>query len=138
MKRILSVIAIVGLAMIFACGGGNDPKVVMNDFMDIMDGYVDAMAKAGSADDMVSAVEKSAAKMKALIPKMKAVSEKYPALKNLKPGAKLPEEFKEFEERMTQMGTKMMGAMGNAMKYMKDPKVMAAMKKFEEAMSDLK
>jgi hypothetical protein len=132
MKRILSVLAIVGLAILYACGGGgDDPKAVLGEFLDAMDGYMDGMAKAESADDVVKAIEKSIGKMKALAPKMKALAEKYPELK-MKPGNKLPPEFKEFEERMTEMGTKMMGAMGKAMKYMKDPKVVEALKKFEE------
>ena len=134
MKRLFSILTVIGLMVLFACGGGgNDPKAVMGEFMDLMEGYVDELAKAESADDIVNLIEKTGEKMKSLAPRMKALKDKYP---NLKPGPDMPPEFKEFEERMKGLMGKMMGSMGKVMKFMSDPKVQEAQQKFQKQMSD--
>ena len=138
MKKLFSVLAIGLLLMAYACGGGDDPKTVMKDMLNLFDDLVGDLEKADDADAVVAALEKSAVAMKELAPRMKAAQEKFPALKDMKPGAKLPEEFKEFEKRFEELGPKMMGIMGKMMKYASDPKVTAAGKKWQEAMSAMK
>jgi len=136
MKRVLSVLVVVGLVFIYACGGGgDDPKSVMKDFLDTFEGYIDGMAKVESADDLVAVTESAIAKFEKLAPRMKAVTEKYPELKKMRPGGRMPEQFKEFEDRMKELGTKMFSSMGKLMKFMNDPKVKEAQRKLQKAMS---
>jgi len=135
MKKLFSVLAIGLLLMAYACGGGDDPKSVMNDMLGVMDDFISDMGNADNADDVIAAMEKNVAAMKKLAPRVKAMQEKYPELKKMGPGTKMPEEFKEFEKKFEELGPKMLGIMGKMMKYAKDPKVMEASKKWQEAMS---
>jgi len=119
-----------------ACGGGDTPKSVMNDYFDLMDNYLNGMEKADSADDIVDVLETFSKKMETLAPRMKAIMEKYPELKGMK-GGKLPEEYKDLNDRMQKMMPRMVGIFGKMMKYGNDPKVKEAQKKFQEAKSSL-
>ena len=134
MKNLFSMLVVGLFLLAFACGGGgDDPKSVMNDYFDVMDGFINGLDKADSADAVVAAMENFAAKMKDLKPRMMALEEKYPELKKMKQG-QMPEEFKEFEDRFKEMMPKMMGIFGKIAQYANDPKVQEAQKKLEEAM----
>lgn len=138
MKKLFSILTIIGLFLILsACGGGDTPESVMNDYFDLMDNYLDDMEKANSADDIVSVIETFSNKMKALAPRMKAIMEKHPELKGMK-GGKLPEEYKELNDRMQKLMPRLIGVFGKMMKYGNDPKVKEAQKKFQKAMSSFK
>ena len=135
MKRLFSVLTIISLFLILsACGGVDTPKSVMNDYFNVLEDYLNGMEKADSADDIVGVIETFSNKMKALSPRMKTIMEKHPELKGMK-GGKLPEEYKELNDRMQKMMPRMMGIFGKMMKYGNDPKVKEAQKKFQEAMS---
>lgn len=134
MKKLFSLLVVGLFLLAYACGGGgDDPKSVMNDYFDVMEGFINGLDKADSADAVVAAMENFAAKMKELKPKMIALEEKYPELKKMKQG-QMPEEFKEFEDRFKEMMPKMMGIFGKIAQYANDPKVQEAQKKLEEAM----
>jgi hypothetical protein len=139
MRKLLTVFAFLGLLVyINSCGGGGDnPKAVMNDYFNVMDGFIAGMEKAETADDVVAAINKLSDGMKDLAPRMKALQENYPELKNMGNQGKLPEEFKEFEEKIKEMGPKMMGLTAKMMKFASDPKVMEAQKKMTEAMTSV-
>ncbi len=137
MKKLFLVLMAIGLIMIGACGKSNDPKTVLNDFVGIFDNFSTDMGKAASADDVAAALNTTSAKMKEIVPRLKELEKKYPELKNMQSGGKMPEEFKEFEQKISELGPKMMAAMGNAMKYMSDPKVIEAQKNFQEAMKGM-
>jgi len=135
MKRLFSILTIISLFLILsACGGGDTPESVMNDYLDLMDNYMNDMEKADSADDIVDVLEAFSKKMETLAPRMKAIMEKHPELKGMK-GGKLPEEYKDINDRMQKIMPRMMGVFGKMMKYGNDPKVKEAQKKFQEAMS---
>ena len=134
MKKLFSMLVVGLFLLAYACGGGgDDPKSVMNDYFDVMDGFINGLDKADSADAVVAAMENFAAKMKDLKPRMMALEEKYPELKKMKQG-QMPEEFKEFEDRFKEMMPKMMGIFGKIAQYANDPKVQEAQKKLDEAM----
>jgi len=136
MKRILSVLVVFGLVMAFACGGGGDDvKSVMEDFLSTFGSFVDKMEKAESADAVASAMEDVADAFKSLVPRMIKLKESNPDF-DFKSG-KLGEDFKELEARLKAMNEKMDGMRSKFMKYMSDPKVMAALKKFMEAMKGM-
>ncbi len=135
MKRLFSILTIISLFLILsACGGGDTPKSVMNDYFNVMEGYLNGMEKADSADDIVGVIETFSNKMKTLAPRMKSMMEKHPELKGMK-GGKLPEEYKELNDRMQKIMPRMMGVFGKMMKYGNDPKVKEAQKNLQEAMS---
>ncbi len=135
MKRLFSVLTIISLFLILsACGGGDTPESVMNGYFNILEDYLNDMEKADSADDIVGAIETFSDKMKALAPRMKAIMEKHPELKGMK-GGKLPEEYKELNDRMQKLMPRMIGVFGKMMKYGNDPKVKEAQGKLQEAMS---
>lgn len=135
MKRLFSILTIISLFLILsACGGGDTPKSVMNDYLDLMEDYMNDMEKADSADDIVGVLEAFSKKMKELTPRMKAIMEKHPELKGMK-GGKLPEEYKEINDRMQKIMPRMIGVFGKMMKYGNDPKVKKAQEKFQEAIS---
>lgn len=135
MKRLFSILTIISLFLILsACGGGDTPESVMNNYLDLMDNYMNDMEKADSADDIVDVLEAFSKKMETLAPRMKAIMEKHPELKGMK-GGKLPEEYKDINDRMQKIMPRMMGVFGKMMKYGNDPKVKEAQKKFQEAMS---
>ena len=138
MKRLFSILTIISLFLILsACGGGDTPKSVMNDYFNVMEDYLNGMEKADNADDIVGVIEKFSKKMKSLAPRMKAIMEKHPELKGMK-GGKLPEEYKDLNDRMQKIMPRMMGIFSKMMKYGNDPKVKEAQKKFQEAMSSFK
>jgi len=135
MKKLFSLLVVGLFLLAYACGGGgDDPKSVINDYFEVMEGFINGLEKAGSADDVAAAMEKFTAKMKELKPRMMALEEKYPELKKMSTEGKMPEEFKEFEGRMKELMPKMMGLFGKIAQYATDPKVVAAQKKFEEIM----
>lgn len=135
MKKIFSLLVVGLLVLVYACGGGggDDPKSVMKAYFDAFDDMISGLEKADSADDVAAALNKMADTAEKLKPKMKALEEKYPELKNMKEG-KMPEEFKEFEARLKELGPRMMGAFGKIAQYGSDPKVVEAQKKFDEMM----
>jgi len=137
MKKLFSLLVVGLFLLAYACGGGgDDPKSVMKDFFNVMEDFYANVDKADNADDIVAAIDKFSEGMQEITPRLKKLEEKYPELKNMKEG-NLPPEFKEFEEKMKEIGPKMMGLMGKFMKYANDPKVQAAQKKMMEAMQAL-
>ena len=136
MKKIFSLLVVSLILLVYACGGGgDDPKAVMSDLLDTMEGFFEGLDKAENAEDIVAAMEKFSSNMQALVPKMKALREKFD-LTGMKDG-NLPEEFKEFEERFKAIQPKFMGIMGKIVKFANDPKVQAAQQKMMEALSTI-
>ncbi len=135
MKKLFSVLAVGLLLFAFACGGGGgkyaEAKKIMEETADTMEEFMNSVEKAGSADDVVAAINKFSDSMKKLKPKVEELQKKYPELKNEK---EVPEELKPVIERFNSLGSRMMGAMGNIAKYAADPKVQEAQQKLMEAM----
>ncbi len=139
MKNLVLFTVVVGLLVfVFACGGGDSPKAVMNDYLSCMEDFSSTINNAKDADGVVAAINKFSNGMKDLVPRMKAMQEKHPELKTMGMDGKMPEEFKQFAERSKEIGTKMMGIFGKIGQYATDPKVMEAQKKLQEVMSSLK
>jgi hypothetical protein len=137
MKKWISVLTIIGLMMINDSCSSNDPKAVLGDFLGAYESYCTNMGKAGSADDVVATLNKATGQMKEMIPRMKELTIKFPEIKNLQKGARLPEVFKELDQRIAELGRKQIMAIGHAGIYLKDPKVMEAQKKFVEVMNEM-
>lgn len=138
MKKLL-ILVTVGLFLLgmLACGGDKygEAKVVIEDMANALESFTADAEKIESADDAAKILEDFAEKMKGLSEKMKSLQEKYPEIKNQKD---VPEELKEGMKRLESIGPKLGGAMMKMAKYATDPKVIAAQKKFYEAMKSAK
>ncbi len=134
-KFTLIVITIMIMLVLAGCGKKDSPGVVVEDFLDTFDMYVEDMNKSENVDDAIVAIEKFAKRMEVLKPRMEEMEKKYPNLKNsFKGGADLPADLKQFEGRIKEMGPKMGALMGKMMQYMSDPKFQEASKKLQESM----
>ena len=72
--------ALVVLVLIAGCTGSKyaDAKKVNEEYMALVQGYIDDMDKTENAQDAAKAINRFADGMQAIWPKMKALSEKYP------------------------------------------------------------
>ena len=135
MKRGLFLSLLCALAVSFliaGCGGKYaDAKKVNQEYMDLVQGYVDDLDKTESAKDAAKAINRFADDMEDLWPKMKALSEKYPELKDRN---NVPEELKEMQAEAAEVGKKMGSSMMKLMPYMNDPDVQKAQKRLQELM----
>ncbi len=115
------------------CGGKYaDAKKVNNEYMEVVQRYVDDLDKAEEAKDVAKAINRFVDGMESLWPKMKALSEKYPELKDRN---NPPEEMKEMQVQAQEMGKKMGKSMMKLMPYMSDPDVQKAQKRLQEVMT---
>jgi predicted transcriptional regulator len=140
-KFILCATVVVFLFGLAACGGGGkyaDAKKLMEKQVQLFEDFANALDKAGSADDVVAALNNFSDGMKEMVPQMKELQEKYPELKDAKDEA-MPEELKPIMEKLqNEVMPKFMGAMMKIQQYASDPAVQEASQKFQQAMSEMK
>ncbi len=118
--------------LIAGCGGKYaDAKKVNQEYMGLVQGYVDDLDKTESAKDAAKAINRFADGMEDLWPTMKALYEKYPELKDRN---NVPEELKEMQAEAAEVGKKMGSSMMKLMPYMNDPDVQKAQKRLQELM----
>ena len=137
-KTMVCLAALLMIGGAIACGGGGkygSAKSLINKQIDIMNGYADAMEKAGSAKDVAAALNAYAADTKELIPAMKKFQEQFPEMKNQ---AEPPVELKPEMDKMQAVMGRIISASMKAAQYMQDPAVQEAQKKLGEAMSGMK
>ncbi len=127
------------MAVIFtlaACSSkSSEPKAVLNDLLDVNEAFINNLEKSTDASGVAAAIDQYTADMKSLIPRLKEMKAKYPDF-DMK-GDKMPEEFKEFEGRFTEIGSKMMKAYSKLMPHMADPKVVKAQENMVKIMQDM-
>ena len=128
------LLCVLAVSFLFAgCGGKySDAKKVNEEYVTLIQRYVDDLDKVANAKDAAKAIDRFVDGMKTLWPKMKALAEKYPELKDRN---NPPEELKEIQAKAQEMGKKMGGAMMKLMPYMKDPEVQKAQKRLQEIMT---
>ena len=135
MKKGLLLPLLCALAVLFlitGCAGKYaDVKKVNQEYMGLVQGYVDDLDKTENAQDAAKAINHFADGMEDLWPKMKALSEKYPELKDRN---NVPEELKEMQAEAAEVGKKMGSSMMKLMPYMQDPEVQKAQKRLQEVM----
>lgn len=131
----LAVMVLLGLTFA-ACGGGKygDMKEAMNAQAKAMEKYINAMENAGSAQDVVAAVNTFTSDMKVLMPKMKKAVAQYPEVVGK---SEPPEELKAEVDAMKAVSGKMQGAMMKIMQYMQDPAVQKAMEEQGKIMMEM-
>ncbi len=135
-KGMMLAVLVLFVLAFAACGGSEygDMKEVMNGQAKAMEKYINAMGNAGSAQDVVAAVNDFTSDMKVLIPKMKKTMAQYPEIVGK---SEPPEELKAEAEAMKAASGKMQGAMMKIMEYMKDPAVQKAMEEQGKIMMEM-
>ena len=110
----------------FAVGGAGAPEILLSK----------SLSKFALEHDgrIQLAIEAFAKAMEIIKPKMEEIEKKYPNLKGTFKGDAIPDEFKEFEGRIKEMGPKFAALMGKMMQYMGDPKFQEVQKKLQESM----
>ncbi len=133
---VVSVVMVLFVLIFAACGGGkyDDVKDVMNGQAKAMEKYINAMENAGSAQDVVGAINGFTSDMKVLVPKMKKTMDQYPEIAGKN---EPPEELKGEVEAMKAVSGKMQGAMMKIMQYMQDPAVQKAMEEQGKIMMEM-
>jgi len=129
----LIVVVIVLLGFVWGCGQGKyDDVVEVNDeFISVVQDYIDRLNKAQKGKDIAKAMNKYADAFKKIGPKMKEINEKYPELITAKD---LPEKVKQSQAKATQIGMDLASSFMKIMQYMNDPEVVEAQKRMGDAM----
>jgi cell division protein FtsB len=86
-KLILFATVVVFLFSLTACGGGGkyaDAKRLMEKQVQLFEDFINALDKAGSANDVAAALNDFSDEMQKMVPQMKELQEKYPELKDAK------------------------------------------------------
>jgi biopolymer transport protein ExbB/TolQ len=138
MKKLayVAILAIFVLGFI-ACGGASDdPKAVMNEFVDVAENFANKMESASTADDVAAALNTYSDEMEKLIPRMKELQEKHPELMNMK---EAPEGYEEISERMEKVMTKFMTSMMQKLpQYQNEDVVKDALERFQQVSMQMK
>jgi F0F1-type ATP synthase membrane subunit b/b' len=109
-----------------------DAKALNAEFVDMTETYLDDLEKSDNAKDVAKAMNRYADDMEKIWPKMKKMAEKYPELKDKKA---MPEELKESQQAVEEMGQKMGNAFGKIMPHMSDPDVQKAQQRISAVMT---
>ncbi len=133
MKRIYGILTVVLLTLFFVSGCGSDGSSVIKKQVKASKNYINGLADAKSADDVVKTIDNFTEEMKELLPELTELYKKYPGIRE----GEVPEVLEADVKEMEEVSQKMSGAMSNIMKYMMDPKVQAAMTRMGEEMSKL-
>lgn len=137
MKRIYGILTVL-LFMVFlvsGCGsdGSSEAKSIIKDQASVTEGYVNGLADAKNAEDVVKAIDHYTEGMKKLIPELRDFQEKYPEYKQ----GQMPAGMEADIKRLEAVSAKIPGAMMKVTRYMMDGKVQAAMAQMGEEMGKL-
>jgi len=119
------IIILFFLLLVYGCSsdGSNEAKSIMNNQAKVTEGYVNGLASAKNADDVIDAIENYTKGMKKLIPELQEFQKNYPEYMQ----SKMPEEMKADIKRIEAASAKIPEAMMKVTQYMMDKRVQAAM-----------
>lgn len=137
MTRIYGILVTVLLAAFLVTGcsanGSSEAESIIKNQANVTEDYVNGLADAKSADDMVAAIEHYTEGMKKLIPELKEFQKNYPEYQQ----GKMPEGMEADIKRLEAASAKIPGVMMKMVSYMMDGKVQAAMEQMGQEMSKL-
>ncbi len=113
--------------------GGSEAKSIMNDQAKVTEDYVNGLADAKNADDVIDAIENYTKGMKKLMPELQEFQKNYPEYMQ----GKMPEEMADEIKRLEAASARIPAAMMKVTQYMMDGKVQAAMAQMGEEMNKL-
>lgn len=103
--------------------GSGEAKSIMKHQASVTEGYVNGLASAKNADEVIDAIERYTEGMKKLIPELQEFQKNYPEYKQ----GKLPKGMEADVKRIEESSAKMPEAMMKVTQYMMDPRVQEAM-----------
>ena len=114
-------------------GGGkySDAKPVIEEMAVSFEKFIVGLEKAADADSVAAALDSYSNVVVKLAPKVKTVMKKYPELKD---ETTHPEELKPLLRKMDDLTKRMAGLFGKIGQYSEDPKVKAALERWEKTM----
>ncbi len=137
MKRILVILVTILLTAFLVSGcsadGSSEAKSIIKNQANVTEDYVNGLANAKSADDVVNTIEHYTAGMKKLIPELQKFQKKYPEYQQ----GKMPEGMDADAKRLEAAAAKIPGAMMKVTTYMMDEKVQRAITQMGQEMGKL-
>jgi len=137
MKRIYGILttALFFVLLISGCSsdGSSEAESIMNNQVTVTENYVNGLADAKTAEDVIEAIEKYTKDMKKLIPQLQEFQKNHPEYTQ----EKMTEEMAAGIKRLETASAKIPGAMMKVTQYMMDPKVQAALTQMGEEMDKL-
>jgi predicted nuclease with TOPRIM domain len=109
-----------------------DAKKLNSEFVDMTETYLADLEQSDDAKDVAKAMNRYADDMEKLWPRMMKLAEKYPELKDRK---NTPEEMKESQQKVEEMGEKMASSFRKIMPHMSDPDVRKAQQRISAVMT---
>lgn len=136
MKRsiLIIVLTVFFLSTTIYSGSYKDATPVLKEMVESLEMFIVNMEKAEDAKGIVLALDNYSKAVLKFAPALKKMMKKYPELKD---ETTHPEELKPFTKKMEELTKKMMKLYGKLAKYVKDPDVKEANKRWEKAMSSL-
>ena len=134
--RISVVIIFFTLSALVACGGDKyaDARDIMADHARVMEAYITGLENATNATECAATIDAYTVGMEKLLPRLKTFRERYPELAAGGADKEVPPEIEKESRRMEGLASRMPAATLNMMKYMRDPKVQAAMQRMSQVM----
>ncbi len=132
-RILITVLFFVFLVSGCSSDGSSEAKSIMNDQAKVTEDYVNGLADAKSADDVVDTIENYTKGMKKLIPELQEFQKNYPEYMQ----GKMPEEMEADTKRLEAASARIPAAMMKVTQYMMDGKVQAAMAQMGEEMNKL-
>ncbi len=137
MTRIFGILTTILLFFFFISGcssdGSSEAKSIMNNQAKVTEDYVNGLASAKSADDVIDTIENYTKGMMKLIPELQEFQKNHPEYVQ----GKMNKEMKADIKRMEAASAKIPEAMMKVTQYMMDGRVQAAMAQMGEEMSKL-
>lgn len=135
MKRnIIFILLVMGCFALTIHGSGkyDDVKPIIKQMADSLETFIASLEKVENADGVVNALDEYAKATVKIAPKVRKIMEKYPELKD---ETVRPEELKPLLDKMDELAKKLAGVYGKLGQYANDPKVKAAIKRWQKAMA---
>ena len=113
--------------------GSSEAKSIIKNQARVTEDYVNGLANAKNADDVVGVIKKYTEEMKKLIPELQQFQKNYPDYKQ----GKLPAGMEADIKRMEEVSAKIPAAMMKVTQYMMDGRVQEAMTQMGNEMANL-
>ena len=127
---LISVLIALNVAACKKKGRYDDLKEYLEDLIAANEEYLQAVERAGSATEMVKAINEMTDKSADLAKRAEKIKKQYPNLTEISKNP--PPELKGEYARLNALAERLLGITGKMMKYMMDPVVMEATQKMAE------
>ena len=136
MKKIVFLVILAVFIFNFSLSGAkyDDAVPIMKKMIGSLEAFISNIEKGENAKAIASALDTYSKDVLAFAPKVKEMMKQYPELKDEK---NHPEELKPYTKKFEDLTKKLMKIYGKLGKYMSDPLVIEANKRWMKAMASL-